>query len=160
MACKRLSIFSLSIFGIVLMTSQAQPQPNLKPSFKLDIPFEFLVGDHALPAGLYTVQLLLHSQPGAGTIEVMSFRAGDHIRQTVVADLHVRRGTDRGTRLVFKRYGDESFLSEILAGEALLVLPMSKRQKEASQQLAASEIDLLITTDAAHGVAMSTTTAR
>jgi hypothetical protein len=73
------------------------------------IPFTFTVGDKAMPAGTYKIQPVSF---GSGILRI----AGAETSQSTVrltSSLHRLNGT-KG-KLVFHRYGDEYFLSEIWA---------------------------------------------
>jgi hypothetical protein len=91
MTCKALSIAALTVLWMSSMAALAHTQPNRKARFKLDIPFDFILGNRPMPAGTYTVQALLKSVPGADAIEVVAFRASGRIYQTTVTDSQSRQ---------------------------------------------------------------------
>ena len=76
-----------------------------------EIPFDFQIQDQVLPAGSYTVD----ETSTTGLIVVRN----DDTRKAVLALAPVRTsGKEDGPKLVFHRYGDRYFLSEIwLTGE-------------------------------------------
>lgn len=93
---------------------------------KANIPFDFTVSDKVLPAGTYTISSL---SPNA--IQVRN--ANGH-----VAELSIVRDDDKRSTtpvLVFQRYGNQYFLHEILATNALNVaVPRSKREQRRQQE--------------------------
>lgn len=93
---------------------------------KANIPFDFTVSDKVLPAGAYTISSL---SPYA--IQVRN--ANGH-----VAELSIVRDDDKRSTtpvLVFQRYGNQYFLHEILATNALNVaVPRSKREQRRLQE--------------------------
>lgn len=93
---------------------------------KANIPFDFTVSGKVLPAGTYTISSL---SPNA--IQVRN--ANGH-----VAELSIVRDDDKRSTtpvLVFNRYGNQYFLHEILAANALNVaVPRSKREQRRLQE--------------------------
>jgi hypothetical protein len=93
---------------------------------KANIPFDFTVSDKVLPAGTYTISSL---SPNA--IQVRN--ANGH-----VAELSIVRDDDKRSTtpvLVFQRYGNQYFLHEILAANAMNVtVPRSKREQRRQQE--------------------------
>jgi hypothetical protein len=94
------------------------------------VPFDFTVGDKLLPAGTYEI-----SKPSAGIIEVQSREK--HVTMLAAAnyDSHESRN---GSKLVFDKYGDQYFLSEILCQPSAINvnLPLSKSEQHARMQQA------------------------
>jgi len=71
------------------------------------VPFDFLVGNKALPAGDYTVA----GGPAAGTIMI---RSADGKKGAIVLAQEVYLMSAReSARLIFHRYGSTYFLSEV-----------------------------------------------
>jgi hypothetical protein len=99
-----LKIFSMLSLFVTLAVGSVYAQSELR--LKVNIPFEFSVGDEALPAGEYTVRqlsqgfLVIENADGSAT-EIFS---------TIVA--RASKTPDESS-LVFHRYGDEYFLSTI-----------------------------------------------
>jgi hypothetical protein len=91
-----------------------------------NVPFDFIVGGKVLPAGTYKI-----TEPSAGIIELQN-------RDKHIAVLSLAEGRDatKGNKLVFDRYGDRYFLSEVLCpGSNLTVqIPTSKMEKAAQRQ--------------------------
>ncbi len=77
-----------------------------------NIPFDFMVGDKEFKAGRYSVSRLSVSH-SAGTLVIRSADSSE------VANFNVNNVTDRGgsgTRLIFRRYGNQYFLAKIFDG--------------------------------------------
>ena len=102
---------------------------GLDARVKADIPFDFLVGGKQLPAGKYVVERL--NATGA-----LIIRSTDNKQ---AANFNVNNVTDRGSqeaRLVFRRYGNQTFLAQIYDGLSNQgqELPKSKQEREAAKK--------------------------
>lgn len=87
----------------VTSTAQAAQQALLK----VDIPFDFIVGGMRLPAGQYT---LLHLS-GPNNIMLRNAQGhGEALVQVNVTNSELGKGE---AKLVFTRYGDKVFLSQV-----------------------------------------------
>lgn len=93
--------------AVTFAASSAQAQ-SVK-IMKFDIPFDSTVGQTALPAGEYTLQVL-----GSMTAKALVLRKADgtvvHSTMSTIPVIS-RRGPDRPT-LVFNRYGTQYFLAQ------------------------------------------------
>ncbi len=94
-------------FGTALVSAKGQSTGRVMSN----IPFEFVVGDKALPAGEYQIS----SVTASGEVLL--------IRNTEARDLAVRlsnrlepQTNKTQARLVFHRYGQSYFLAEVWAG--------------------------------------------
>jgi hypothetical protein len=93
---------------------------------KANIPFDFTVNSKVLPAGTYTISSL---SPYA--VEVRNVKG--HIAELSAVHNDDKRSTI--PVLVFQRYGNQYFLHEILATNALNVaVPPSKREQRRLQE--------------------------
>ena len=117
-------------FSAVLGSSLMLAQP--KPTGKADIPFAFHVRDTALPAGSYTVQEI----STAGMVQIRNNDTGESILTLAPPN---RSGHSEDSKLVFHRYGDRYFLSELwLAGaSAIDCVSLGKLEREVSKTPAA-----------------------
>jgi len=90
-----------------------------------DIPFDFICQQTAMPHGTYEI-----STVDGYAIQVSS-KDGKHHAMSVVASTDTVRGP--GRKLVFHRYGDQYFLTEIQSwtGSNDIQLPTSKSEKQA-----------------------------
>ncbi len=92
------------------------------------VPFDFTVGNHLLPAGTYTI-----ASPSSNVVEIRN--AEGQIVATTVA-LSANDDAKGNGDLVFDRYGNKYFLSEVLCPAASMhaKLPPSKMEKMAKTQ--------------------------
>ena len=117
-------------FSAVLGSSLLEAQT--KPRGKVEIPFAFHVHDAALPAGSYTVEEFKTT----GTVLITNNETGKAILTLAPAN---RSGSPEESKLVFNKYGDRYFLSELwFAGKgAGDCVPMGKLEREVSKEPAA-----------------------
>jgi hypothetical protein len=99
----RLTIFAL---GLLLVVSAAKAQST---TVAANIPFDFVVGKHVLPAGQYTMTSLTQNNGG------LAIRSNDNAAPTQLLLTQDCKKLDaaKKTVLLFHRLGDEYFLSEI-----------------------------------------------
>jgi hypothetical protein len=133
---KKLAVLSISALVVALAVPMlAQSSMRLKAN----IPFEFVVSGKTLPAGEYSIdtassQVVVRSiAQSAGAIAI-----GNNV------DV---KGTDptAATKLVFNRYGDKYFLSEVLDGwvSSGLKLPVSHTERELATSASTSTPETL-----------------
>ena len=90
---------------LVLIAVSAHAQELLVRQITVDVPFAFSVGQETLPAGTYVVSetpttIMLRSTDGRQTVRVLAmWKTGN--------------GQKNGAKLVFHRYGEQYFLSEV-----------------------------------------------
>ena len=93
---------------------------------KANIPFDFTVNNDVLPAGTYTISSL-------SQYAVMVRNENGHIAEFSAVHNEDKRSTT--PVLVFQRYGNQYFLHEILAANAMNVaVPRSKREQRRLQE--------------------------
>jgi len=112
------------VAGIVMLYCERAQAGKTEAS----IPFNFNVGSHALPAGIYRIKYV---SPGAILVESQDKR----FRAFSVFFEANSRSSRRG-HLVFARYGDRYFLRQVLCGDVDLSveLPTSKLEKRVGMQ--------------------------
>ncbi|MDP8982141.1 MAG: hypothetical protein M3O35_16290 [Acidobacteriota bacterium] len=117
-------------FSAVLGSSLMVAQP--KPTGKADIPFGFYVHNTVLPAGSYTVQ----ETGTSGVVQIRNNSTGESILTMAPPD---RSGRSENSKLVFHKYGERYFLSELwLTGSAGVdCVSMGKLEREISKSPAA-----------------------
>ena len=129
-------ICALSIF-VLLVTVAAFG--SWTERLAVEVPFDFYVGDRAMPAGTYVVD----STTANGS--VLTFEHKTRAKQVVVPTTPAERSTSGKSELVFNRLGDTYFLAKIWnqtsnTGRQLSVSgterEMSKRMKVEPKQLA------------------------
>ena len=111
-----------AVLGSSLMLAQSSV------TGKADIPFGFYVRDTALQAGSYTVQEA--SNPG-----IVQIRNNETGKSILVMAPPNKSGNSQDPKLVFHKYGDRYFLSELwLAGTgAVDCVAMGKLEREISK---------------------------
>jgi hypothetical protein len=93
---------------------------------KANIPFDFTVSGKVLPAGSYTISSL---SPDAVQVR----NVNGHVAELSLVQNDDKRSTT--PVLVFQRYGNQYFLHEILAANAMNVtVPRSKREQRRLQE--------------------------
>jgi hypothetical protein len=110
-------------FGLLLATASYAQETNVRAT----VPFDFIVGNHALPAGEYTVQSI--GSAGLG----LSIRNYDKKAGILSVSQSCRKSNPSDkTVLVFHRVGTRYFLREIwLQGsESGRQLPQSRAEAE------------------------------
>lgn len=114
----RVLIVSMALAGAVAVNAQTM-------SLTADVPFGFYMGSAAMPQGAYRVDRL----NVAG--EVITLRSA-HASKAVTAIDIFGKSKEEQPRLVFHRYGDAYFLSEIWNGNGNMgrAIPRSQREKE------------------------------
>jgi hypothetical protein len=103
-------IFNLAVLSalVVLLPAMLNAQMAIRQSlFRVDVPFAFIVGGVHLPAGHYRVY-----HPGDPYLIVIEKDDG---RARAMAYVHpsASNADESSTKLVFNRYGDQYFLSQV-----------------------------------------------
>lgn len=98
------------------------------------IPFDFTVGERLLPAGTYMIKPL-----APGLIAVHGWK-GKTLVSTMTLVTPADEVSKNPDKLVFRRYGDQYFLSEIRGslGEGVGSIVPSKLERRVQQQRAAT----------------------
>ncbi len=94
-----------------------------------NVPFNFTAGNKQLPSGSYII-----SSASDGVIKIQGSDGNSRVLVTTIAG-HSSEKNHQG-KLVFHRYGDEYFLSEVVCSAADMnaYLPPSKSEKKARYQ--------------------------
>ena len=98
----------VAMFSLLLVLSSASVQAQSK-RFSINIPFNFIVGETAFPAGEYTVQPTRQDSQNVWLLENRN-RHFNVVFTTIPVWDSVTQGQ---TKLVFNRYDDQYFLSQI-----------------------------------------------
>jgi len=106
---KKQFLGTLSILSFLLMLTAATASAQSARSKAINIPFNFIAGQKTLPAGEYTVEpnrkdfdkvWLIQGRDGQASVLVMTMPAPAN-------------NTQESAKLVFHKYGDQYFLSQI-----------------------------------------------
>lgn len=128
---KNVAVFTL--FFLAAISARAQTANRMQ---RTSIPFEFNVGNKSFPPGEYRVgSVNSQSDPAA-----LVFTSRDGKMSLMILTRSVRaRGTERGARLVFNRYGDRYFLSQVWrpSDATGMELFRSRAERDVSRELGA-----------------------
>jgi hypothetical protein len=139
---KNLRSILLALTVLLLATAAQAQTTNVKAS----IPFNFVVGDHAYPAGEYTVKSL---SQGSAAIRIDN---ADESEKRVTLSVSCTKGQAAdGTTLVFHRMGDSYFLYQVwTAGNSLgREFPMSKKEVQLAKNYNKPEL-VIVAANIAH----------
>ena len=99
---------------VACMAVSAQAQLFGSQQMRARIPFAFNVGKTSLPAGEYTITVL---NPNSDQ-KVLQIRSSDGRISAIVNTTGMKANTPDKTKLVFNRYGEKYFFSQVqMAGE-------------------------------------------
>ncbi|MGB7283229.1 MAG: hypothetical protein WBE13_13275 [Candidatus Acidiferrum sp.] len=121
---------ALVIAGVMAMTFAATARvAQAQEMMKVNIPFDFVAGDRALPAGEYTVTV-----SGPSHTLILNDRR-DSASAILGSHAVLAAAAQSQTKLIFNRYGDRHFLSQVwtegnYSGQQLV---KSAREKEIAQ---------------------------
>jgi len=132
---KKQTVVLLIILGLIV--TMAAGRVNAQSlNFSLDIGFEFNVGDKLLPAGRYTIR---RSPLGADDVLVIQSADGRTSQQFRMKIFLSKESATENKKLIFTKYGDQRFLSQIWAISPLgkstrYQISKSKREMELEKQ--------------------------
>ena len=132
-------LFALIGLGLLLATASAYAQTGV---VKANVPFNFIVEKTQVPAGEYLIQNL--STSGLA----MSIQSSDRkMVKVVLPNACESSQAQPKTKLVFHRYGDQYFLSQIwTAGNNRgSELPKSRRETEVAMDYPAQNVVVVAT---------------
>ena len=106
---KKQILVASTIFSLVVTLMVTRVSAQSSHYFRVIIPFEFAISDKRFPAGEYIVRRVSSDSPQLLSITSLNART----RQSVLTH-KIRSGTLLSeSKLVFRRYGDQYFLSQI-----------------------------------------------
>jgi len=128
---KRVINYGLLIVMVAMVVDQSVKAQTLTYGLRANIPFAFSVGNTQLPAGKYSVSRVLPNS-GDSVIAINSLSGkGSALRTTIP----VTAGTPRDkATLVFHRYGDQYFLSQVWAAGVSTGLTFTRSRSERELQ--------------------------
>ena len=123
---KKQNLIPLLAMVLMLAVGVAYAQLPSPGTVKVSIPFSFTANQVAMPAGDYTVK----NSGSAGVLLISSDDASQHGLISTTSVESNSRSTQ--TKLIFHRYGDQYFLSQVwVRGEASgRELPKTRAEKE------------------------------
>jgi hypothetical protein len=137
---KSMKKVGMLVLMVVIGTSLATVRAHAEGDrIAVNVPFDFAVGNNVLKAGSYKVQVL---QPGI--LDFWNVEARQHYFSLMPAGSPAN-GENGEPRLIFTRYGSETFLSKVaLSVDSNFAAPRSGREKELLHGIAAGERDSLV----------------
>jgi hypothetical protein len=106
---KKQALKNFTMLSLLLMVTAVSVAAQSERSGVLNIPFSFIVGEKTLPAGEYTVE---PNRRDYDKVWLVQSREGE--ASALFTTLPVRANqTQEETKLVFHKYGDQYFLSQI-----------------------------------------------
>ena len=126
---KGFTMFML-IVALALVTAVVSANGQSQ-SVKADIPFEFAVGDKALPSGEYAIR---SATLGGDAMMIRCENAKSSALRLTNA-IEDKRNVGQ-VKLVFHRYGERYFLAEVWTGESGRELLKSRQERAIERELA------------------------
>ncbi len=99
---------------------------------RANIPFDFVIGTKTLPQGTYTVKL----HETSGTVLVISGQDTNVKAFALSITVSAEDTEDNSPKLIFHRYGDQYFLSQVWSGARLVgqAIPKSQQERELAKE--------------------------
>jgi hypothetical protein len=131
---KKQIAIAVALMAAAIAAGQCFAQQTIS---KADIPFAFQVGNKTMPAGQYWIQRVSDADESAQMIRRTDPSAAA-VAVTFAVDVKNGESTPE---LVFHKYGNSYFLSEIWTGLGQgRQLPKSEREKELARETRGSEV--------------------
>ena len=106
---KKQALKTFTMFGLLLMLTAISVSAQSERSKTTTIPFDFIVGQKILPAGEYTVR---PNRKDSANVWLLQSRDGH--ASTLFTTMPVQASkTQEEAKLVFHKYGEQYFLSQI-----------------------------------------------
>ena len=124
--------------GLLMGTVSANAQDA---NFKVNIPFDFVANQKVMPKGEYEVKSVGSSNSGA-----LSVRRADKTAEVMLMSHScTAKQTPEQSKVVFHRYGDRYFLSQVWAGNDSngRELAKSRRELEIARSETADSVSLV-----------------
>jgi hypothetical protein len=132
---KRHAFSLVSLLSLLLVAGSAIAQTS---PVRANVPFDFTVAGKTVPAGTYTVGEL-----GQGhSPELLLLQSKDGLHMIIESNAAENGNGANKTKLVFNRYKDQYFLSEIWVQRATSGrhIPKTGREKELARQMASANL--------------------
>ena len=134
----------LSMGGILILLGVDSGYAQTSVALKATIPFAFRVMDHDLPAGNYTVTFARNENKEAIWIK----NQAASLATCAITFGHMGKRTLDNPYLVFNRYGDQYFLTQVWTyGDVARELVKSRSEREILQSAIGELAHKKITTD-------------
>jgi hypothetical protein len=116
---------------LTLLLLISVPSTYAQVTIEVNVPFNFMVGKAEMPAGTYTINRLSSS-----AIEIK----GSTTKKSAVSIVWSEgpSASDSDAKLVFNRYGDSYFLSQVTRGSGANVMQLPTSKLEQEQRIAST----------------------
>jgi hypothetical protein len=128
------------ILGLAVLAGANVAQAQIIGNLKSNIPFSFYVRNRLMPAGDYTIAEL---NPGSGMMEIRS--ADGKLAAVFLTIGKQEKDTRTPSELIFHKYGDNVFLSEIVEQGEIDGAQVVKSKMEKRLEKAAKDKEVAIT---------------
>jgi hypothetical protein len=130
-------LFALLGLGLLLVTASAYAQTL---PIEANVPFDFIVNGATMPSGGYSIDSI-----GESGKALFIHNLDQKARSLVLSNRCEKLSPSKTTKLVFHRYGDRYFLTQIwVRGEnAGRQLPVSRREAEMARDYTMQEVVLV-----------------
>jgi hypothetical protein len=136
--------YTILVIAALLATVFTSAQAQSDRLIAANVPFNFMIKDRALPAGEYNFALV--QVGGSDAIKIQS--ADGHITAFVPTRPAKAKASQAEPKVVFNRYGDQYFLSQVCGLEDSTTQQLAKPRAE--ERLAKSAIEQRNVSVAAH----------
>lgn len=130
---------AIVLLGLAVVTA-ALPA-SAQSRLEANVPFEFQVGKKTMPAGMYDVETDLVSG-------IVSLRGRSNRRTAMTTSFAAGGGerTARESKLVFNRYGDSYFLSQIWRSSSTTgrQLPVSRFETDIAEAIPRGPVNVMV----------------
>jgi len=116
---------------LTLLLLISVPSTYAQATIEATVPFNFMVGKAEMPAGTYTINRLSSS-----AIEIKGSTTKKSAVSIVWSEGH--SDSDSAAKLVFNRYGDSYFLSQVTRGSGANVMQLPTSKLEQEQRIAST----------------------
>ena len=115
----------------ILAAALAIAVPMIQAQSRLDarVPFAFIAGEKSMPAGSYEI-----STSGAAPV-LCSLETNQS--RFLMNSIHLQDWNAKSSKLVFHKYGDQYFLSEIWDGQSSIGVKLAESRREKETKMAA-----------------------
>jgi hypothetical protein len=122
----RKQILSVVVTLSVIATLSIAVFAGLTRSLKVNVPFDFTVNGKTLPAGQYTIE--------QGTVtNALVIRNWETKQAAGVIVRKLEVSADSKPQLIFRRYGNQYFLAQVIGEASGSELPKSNAEREAAK---------------------------
>lgn len=140
-----LALIAMFALGAAVPSQADDHRKDDRARFEIRIPFEFMVGNLVMPAGLYRVEQLLGSSADFDIVSVRCLESRAY--HAVTAAVVTTPDPQVASRLVFHRYGNRAFLAGLwIRGKRVgLQLHASETESQVAQaKVAPEEVSLTL----------------